>query len=200
MSSEGPILESLMRRMAECPPEFLLPPRVHDQTSGGVGGSIDVAAIVCDLLRSLNAPLPLDAVERFGAAPTPARINRLRLIALASWLLHDDWFRQRPSLGVPVSNLLARELDALAMVVNAADLATDADRREELIRVCLKSLGLRPLGETSAQAADRLATFDSSERQRIMRQTRDAEARAREIREQMARKAAEAAAARYSPE
>ena len=55
-------------------------------------------------------------------------------------------------------------------------------------------------GETPAQATDRLTMLDSAERLKVMRQTRDAEARARKIREQMAAEAARAAAARYSPE
>jgi hypothetical protein len=76
----------------------------------------------------------------------------------------------------------------------------DPDRREELVRLCLKGLGLIPQGESAAQAADRLTTLDSVERDRVIRETRQAEARAREIREAMARKRAEEAAARYSPE
>jgi hypothetical protein len=76
----------------------------------------------------------------------------------------------------------------------------DPDRREELVRVCLAELGLRPRGETVAQAMDRLNTLDSVERKRVVDQTREAEARARQIREAMARRAAQEAAARYSPE
>ena len=51
-----------------------------------------------------------------------------------------------------------------------------------------------------AQATDRLTTLDSIERNRVMRKTRSAEARARRIREEMVKKSAQEAAARYSPE
>ena len=66
---------------------------------------------------------------------------------------------------------------------------TDPDRREELARLCLKALGLRPAGETIAQAEDRLATLNSVERESVRKATAAAEQRAQAIREAMARKA-----------
>jgi hypothetical protein len=192
---EGPLLESLTHRLSECPPEFLLAPRTR---SGG--GEVEVAAIVLDHLRAMKAPLPASAARPFAHDGSTVATNRLRLIAVATWLLHDDWFLSRPRLAAPTWNLFAKELDELATVVKAEQVISDPDRREELVRVCLKHLGLRPRGETPAQAVDRLTVLDSAERLKVMRQTRDAEARARKIREQMAAEAARAAAARYSPE
>jgi hypothetical protein len=54
----------------------------------------------------------------------------------------------------------------------------------------LKSLGLRPAGESIAQAQDRLTTLSTAERQRVILAARQAEERARQIREAMAREAA----------
>ena len=65
----------------------------------------------------------------------------------------------------------------------------DPDRREELARLCLKDLGLRPAGESLAQAQDRLNTLSSVERQRVIGAARQAEERTRAIRAEMARKA-----------
>jgi hypothetical protein len=193
MNDEGPDLASLTHRLAECPGEFLLPPRVRGE------GQIDVMAVVCDHLRAMGFELPATqvpmALDRSGFA-----VTRLRLLAVTSWLLHDQWFISRRQLAPAMWKLLRDGLDDLAKVVNADDVVKDPDRREELVRVCLKELGLRPKGETEAQAADRLTTLDSAERVRVVRQTRDAEARARKIREQMAKEAAKAAAARYTPE
>ena len=56
------------------------------------------------------------------------------------------------------------------------------DRREELVRVLLASIDVRPAGETIEQSFDRKATLDSVERSKVMQ--------ARKIREAMARKAA----------
>ena len=64
------------------------------------------------------------------------------------------------------------------------------DRREELVRVLLASIDVRPAGETIEQSFDRKATLDSVERSKVMQATIAAEKRARKIREAMARKAA----------
>jgi hypothetical protein len=66
------------------------------------------------------------------------------------------------------------------------------------VRVALARVGLRPAGETIAQAQDRLMTLSSAERQRVMRAARAAEERARAIREALARKAAQESADKYT--
>jgi hypothetical protein len=180
--------------MAECPPEFLLAPRIGNQ------GVIDVPALVADHFRALDRRAPRAAdlaplVTTDATAPT-----RLRLVAVAAWLLHDPWFLAKPDLAAKTWQLFSKGLNDLATVVRPEAVVTDPDRREEFVRLCLKHLGLRPRGETLAQAADRLTTLDSVERDGVIRRTREAEARARAIREKMAEEAARAAAQRYTPE
>jgi hypothetical protein len=187
MNREGPLLETLTRRLAECPPEFLASPRL------GAVGKVVVPAVVADLLRDLGgAPLSAAQVAGFDAKDPWHQRNRLSLILVACWLLHDPWFRQ-PALAEPVLRLLTRDLPALADATTADKCVSDPDRREELARLCLKALGLRPLGETIAQAEDRLATLNSAERQSLLKATAAAEKRAAAIREAMARKAEEEA-------
>jgi hypothetical protein len=177
----------LLHRLANCPPDFLLGP-----------GEINVTALACDHFRALGAAIPRTEQRRFLAElPSEAQ----RLVSIVLWLLRDDWLAARPQLAEATWKLLQSDaLTQLAKLVRADALVNDPDRREELARLCLKGLGLRPEGESAAQAADRLTTLDSVERERVIRQTRKAEARAREIREAMARKRAEEAAARYSRE
>lgn len=195
MENEGPLLESLTHRLSECPPEFLLSPRV------GNAGEIDVAAIVADHFRATGIrPPAAGALARFRTAADPVAFNRLRLIAVAAQLLHDPWFLGRRDLAQQMWDLLEQGLDAMAAVVKAETAVTDPDRREELVRRCLKHLGLRPKGETVAQAADRLTMLDSVERSRVLRQTREVEARARQVRQTMAKRAAEEAAAKVTRE
>ncbi len=193
---DGPPLEVLLRRLAECPPDFLAEPRQ------GPAGVVDVAAVVADLLRDLGGgPLTAKQAETFRPAKeTKARRNRLRAVLVAAWLLHDPWFRERRTFAESALAFLAHGLDDLAGLVAAPLLTTDPDRREELVRLTLKALGLRPAGETEAQAQDRLATLDSAERQRVIREAQEAEKRAQAVREAMAKKAAEEAAARYMRE
>ena len=54
MRNEGPRLELLTHRLSECPPEFLLTPRI------GEAGQIDVIAIVCDHFRWLGTQPPIE--------------------------------------------------------------------------------------------------------------------------------------------
>lgn len=190
MKDDGPELETLLRRLADCPPEFL---EVSDDAPG-----INVPAVVCDMLRTMS-PLwhpeqehgKLELIRKAGS-------QERKLISVASWLLADEWFRSRVELSPAIWNLLtSTALTQLARMVKPEKFTSDADRREELVRLCLAGLGLRPRGETAAQAADRLATLDTVERDRVLRATAAAEKRAREVREAMARKKAQESASRY---
>lgn len=192
MHEEGPQLERLLRRMTECPQDFLEPP-AHGKQPG-----IDVAAIVCDQIRAFRADPPPETESRTIEQIRAAKPRQQQFMALVAWLFCDDWFLVRPAL-VPAmwGVFVSQELAQLAAVVQPAAAVHDADRREELVRTCLAGLGLRPEAETQAQAQDRLAMLDSAERQRVLRATAAAERRAREIREAMARAAAQDAASRY---
>jgi hypothetical protein len=194
MKHEGPLLESLTRRLAECPAEFLDEPRI------GRKGRITVAAVVNDLLRDLGGQsLAPDQLDPFQSNDSRQR-NRLRLILIACWLLHDSWFQDQNNLAPSLLALLSTGLDELASITTANKFVSDPDRREELARLCLRGLGLLPAGETEAQAQDRLATLNTAERQRVIKAAREAEDRARQIREAMAKKAAEEAADKWGRE
>lgn len=196
MDREGPPLEALLRRLAECPPEFLAEPRQ------GPTGVIETAAVVSDLVVDLGgSPLSAAQAEPFRPAKeTKTRRNRLRAVLVTAWLLHDAWFREHRGLAGPALAFLTGGLEELAGLVQAPLLTTDPERREELARLTLQALGLRPAGETVAQAQDRLTTLNSAERQRVIKEAQAAEQRAQKIREAMAKKAAEEAAARYMRE
>jgi hypothetical protein len=195
MSTDGPLLESLTRRLAETPADFLAEPRI------GPAGQVHVAAVVADLLHELGGPA-LTPDQAAALAPADARRHRnwLALVLVASWLLHDPWFRERGALGQPALQTLLGVLRQTAAHTQAPAFVTDPDRREELARLLLRELGLRPSGETEAQAQDRLTTLSTVERERVIRAAREAEERAQAIREAMARQAAEEAAAQQSRE
>jgi hypothetical protein len=230
MTHEGPQLETLLRRMAETPAEFLMEPRV------GSSGVVHVPAVVADLYRELggatkgppaltpfqrgedpvSALLPEHKHENEGMVGrllsrltskkepeeklTPQEREWLRCVLVACWLLIDDWFVKRGALADAALAFLQNELREIAASTNAKALVNDADRREELVRTCLKALDMRPEGESKAQAQDRLATLNTAERMRLLKAVREAEERARKIREAMAQKAAAEAAAKYNRE
>lgn len=198
MEQEGPTLESLTHRLAECPSEFLMEP------ANGGAGVVHAGAVLSDLLADLGMPgaeamAAGAAIDAQPDANPERRRNRLGTALISAWLFHDPWFRARKP-AAKAHSFLYHEPPQLAELVKAPRFVSDPDRREELVRLCLKALGLRPAGETSAQAQDRLTTISSLERQRVIRESQAAEARMRQIREAMQRKAAEEAAAKMRRE
>ena len=194
MQQEGPMLESLTRRLAETPEEFLAEPRI------GQTGRAHVAAVVGDLLQLLNASAQADELARFSGSDARQDRNRLGITLLLCWMLSDDWFRQTKLESAKILELLDRQSGELAVQAAAKKFVTDPDRREEFARLTLARLGFRPAGETLAQAQDRLTTLNSSERARVMKAARAAEERVRQIREALVRKAAEESADKFTRE
>lgn len=185
-----------MRRLAECPGEFLA-----DPVRGGQG-TVHTPAVVSDLVGDLGGQrLSVEMARRLWPENPPPDRNLLSTTLIASWLLHDRWFLQRTELAARIYPLLSSDrFQTLSQAVPAPNFITDPDRREELARFCLAMLDLRPAGESAAEAEDRLTALDSVERVRVAAQARKAEERARKIREAMAKKAAEEAAASYGRE
>lgn len=184
----------MTRRLSEAPPDIL-----------GDVPALNAAAALSDVLRDLGGTglSARDASALVPADGTEPSRNRIRWLLLGAWLLRDDSLRSAGSekAAARAQKWFGSELKALAEVLDARQVLGDPDRREELARRALSALSLRPRGEAKAQAQDRLKTLDSIERQRVILETRRAQERARKIREEMARKAAEeAAAARYGRE
>jgi hypothetical protein len=126
--------------------------------------------------------------------------NWLNTVLVACWLLSDAWFKGKTELAAPALTLLRNGLGSLAGVVRADALVLEPDRREELARLCLRALGLRPPGETQKAADDRLNALDSVERHRVMMEAKKAEEHARKVREAMAKKKAREAEAKVMRE
>ncbi len=194
MQQEGPILESLTRRLAETPEDFLADPRI------GRSGTVQVAAVVGDLLAALGATPDADSLKSFVGGDLRTDRNRLAVTLVLCWLLADEWFRRAKPKASQTLELLETQSSELAAQVAARRFVSDPDRREELARVALARLGYRPAGETLAQAQDRLATLNSAERARVMQASRAAEERARKIREALVKKAAEESADKWTRE
>ncbi len=114
--------------------------------------------------------------------------------------MSDEWFCNRQQFAEPGIKWLGRGLDKLAELVAADQFVKDPDRREELARLCLAALDLRPAGESENSAEDRLKTLDSVERVRLIKATQEQQKRARQLREEMRRKEAAEAAAKVGRE
>ena len=194
MKAEGPLLETLTRRLAETPEDFLAEPRI------GPSGRIHVAAVAADLAKALGVSVnATDVAALEGADPRRDR-NRLSITLLLCWLLADEWFAQNKMSAEAVLELLAKGSVQLGEQVASRKFVTDPDRREELARFSLARLGYRPAGETVAQSQDRLTSLSSAERARVVQASRAAEERARAIREALAKKAAQESADKFTRE
>lgn len=194
MTREGPPLESLTRRLTETPTEFLAEPRI------GNLGSVHVDAVVGDLIRSLGGRPHAAQLGTFTAKDAKRDRNRLSIALLLTWLLADKSFTTSLTPAEEILALLMESSGELAAHTASRSFVTDPDRREEMARVALARLHLRPAGETAAQAQDRLTSLSASERQRVIAAARAAEERAQAIREALARKAAEESADKYTRE
>ncbi|MGI4730169.1 MAG: hypothetical protein ACRYFW_00295 [Janthinobacterium lividum] len=190
----GPSLERLTRRLAETPAEFLAEPRIGDT------GTLAVAALVGDLLAQVGGRPDLPTLNRFVARDARADRNRLAVTAIIVWLLADEWFAHGTLSRDAVLRLIGDGAATLAATSPAHAFAADGERREELARTALATLGLLPEGETAAQAADRLSAVSAAERQRLLAASRAAEERARTVREALIRKAAEESADKWTRE
>jgi hypothetical protein len=190
----GPPIERLTRRLAETPGDFL-----ENPVPAKGAATVRAAAVVSDLLVDLGGP-PLSTAE--AKKLNPGRGSRfLTTTLIASWLLHDDWFLDAARFASPARKLLLGDaLSRLAELVEPGLFVTDPDRREELARTCLEHLALRPDGESETMARDRLTTLSTIERQRVIRETKEAQERMRKIQEEMRRKAAQEAAPAWGRE
>lgn len=196
MQIEGPQLDTLTRRLAETPRPFLAEPRIRGR------GEVELPAVVADLLLAIGGQPPEAAVARAYRPETKGQRNRARLTLISCWVLYDPWFHDRPDFAEPMAALLREALDPLAALIDAEKFVSDPERREELIRLLLSRLDLRPAGESEHQAADRLKALDSVERDRVIRESklREERAKARRLREEMASRRAREAAAKANRE
>ena len=194
MNKTGPVLEILTRRLAETPPDFLAEPVVAGS------GSVMVPALVNDLAAMHGARLPQARLGAFAGTAAHVDRNRLALVMIAVWLLADDWFLGQQIAPAMLADLLIDPMAELAVGTPAHKFVNDPERREELARVILAFLDYRPQGESEAQATDRLAAVSATARRKLLAASRASEQRARQIREALAKKAAEESADKWTRE
>lgn len=177
-------------------------PVVNEAPEGFPGGRVRVRAVVADLHEEIfQAPADEQLLAACDAGePTRAERSRLGWILAASHVLWHPAVRGATPKRDRVIRLLVQELPALAALVPPERLDREEERREELVRRVLRAAQLSLPGESAMDGEDRLRQVDSVERHRVIAAAAERERRAREVREAMARKAAEEAAAKVSRE
>lgn len=193
MLAEGPPLEHLTRRLADTPQAFLGEPRI------GKHGSVDVPALVHDLLALHGLSVDPAELQALQGRNHAAERNAQQLLQIWCWLLADSSFRERFDPDA-LLQFLRSGAEGLAAQHPASAFVEVDERREELSRMSLRAAGLRPLGESQKVAEDRWLNVSTEERVRLLAASRAAEERARQIREALARKAAEESADKWTRE
>lgn len=160
----SPEVERLAGRLAQAPSVFVV-----------AEDDLVLAAIVSDLFRVRSgAPLNAAGLELFRSPARDKGAQRHRaLVLITTWLLYDETFQ-----GAEPARMLALLRDrvpALAAAAMPRLFVEDAERREELVRMCFAELGIVPPGETAAVAEDRLATLDSVKRREVLAAARERE-------------------------
>ncbi|GAB3507812.1 hypothetical protein [Pseudoxanthomonas daejeonensis] len=190
----GPSLDTLLRRLLDTPPDFLDPP-----WRGGAG-QLHVAAVVNDVFVARGLRPAPSLLATLSGNLSGVDSNQMTLAAVIAWMMADESWDSFKTEADTWTALFVEAAPALAASAPADRFVFDPERREELARIVVARLGLLPDGETQAQAADRLARVSGVERRRLLEASRTAEARARAIREALAKKAAEESADKWTRE
>jgi hypothetical protein len=163
--------------------------------------SINPISIIKDLLydfglsfsewNSIQIPInPNDSIQE----------NYLRTLLIFVYLLNDPFFKSRSIRFLKLKDLLFQKVRSYSNIIKSRDWIYDLERREETIRITLQALDLRLKNESFNQSQDRLLSIDSIEREKMISETRKAQARAKELRERLERQEAEEAASKYNRE
>jgi hypothetical protein len=196
MTSDIPPLAEWLRWVGAMPSAFRAEPE------GFRAGQVRVRAVIADVCESLFGSPPENGIM---AAFEPCRVdrgerNRLGWVLAAAHVLYHPALRGLQLSRGEVERFLTEELAVLSTAAAFGQLDGDEERREELVRRALRACHVRLPGESVNEAEDRLRQVDSVERRRVLVAAAEREKRAREVREAMARKAAEEAAAKVSRE
>jgi hypothetical protein len=163
-------------------------------------GDVHTVAVVRDLLAAKGHAVDIAKLSALAGRDVKIDRNRLSITLLITWLLADPALVIERQHLEAVLTLLNEDATRLAAYTNSRQLFEDPERREELARLTLSKLDLRPAGESVAQAQDRFTSISSLERARLLAASQQAEARARAIREQLAKQAAEESANKWTRE
>lgn len=188
MRNIGPALVCLQRRIAEAPDTIL----DHLNTR------VPTLALVHDVVSQHHPALVANDLIPFSGAP--AQHGWHDMTRLLCWLITDPAFETCTLAPDAVITLLHDVAKEVHQHGTASAFRQDPDRREELVRLALAALDLRPEGETVQQAQDRLNAVSVAERQRVLAAARAAEQRARKVREALAKKKAQEAADKWTRE
>lgn len=190
-----------MSKMQPGPSMHRLHQRLLSYPDSPAPQGLDLLALMHDLVCRLDPEVTSHSLEPLAKRrecqmeSAPVRQPSVQMLML--WILADEVFDELIVHAEPLVSLI---LVADSLMASAYPDLQDEDQREEVIRLTLNGLGLRPREETDQQAQDRLLMVSSSERARVVAASRAAEERAETIRRALAEQRAREAADKYTRE
>ncbi|KAF2336964.1 hypothetical protein [Flavobacterium daemonense] len=126
--------------------------------------------------------------------------NHWRAIHISTWLLCHTDFKNNPQIENKLQKFWFEELLTTTVYVKYNDWISDDERAEEMVRLLLYCCEVMPFGESHNEAADKLASINSAERYKVLKESYEAHERIMNIKREMAEKAAREAANVYGRE
>lgn len=183
------------------------------RTVTGAKGEPELSALIADTLMHISNRLPeAKTIRQYrwmkSTAKDKHKTNFFKILYVVTWLFYDPLFQNicgDPQKGhQQFFEMLEFQIKRLSELVDASAFVEDADRREELVRICLNAMGVSIEGELESHSADRLQELDSVARHQLIleaKHRRKVEAeRKRKIAEEKRKKREEEQAARYGRE
>ena len=188
-------LFELVTHLKKCPEIFLKPSNLLARDG------LDSIALISDTYRMVSAiflkkELNVPAKINFNSIDD----NYWKAIHISCWLLYHHSFRNKPALENKLRLFWFEELYHVTQYVKYKEWITDEERAEEMVRLLLLCFEILPNGESIAEAADKLSSISSVDRQKVLRQSYEAHERIMNIKREMAEKKAREAANTYGRE
>lgn len=199
-------IDVLCARVRALPDAFQISPSAKDAPH--------LDALLADTLLHLSNHLPQQKVFNHylwsnitKRNRNAAYINYLALLYVVSWLLHDPSLRSihidPEKMQKKLLHLMEKRLKPLAKLVDISAFIRDTDRREELVRICLDSIGASIEDEDEQSAQNRLQALDSVARHQLIekaKKRRREEEQKRKLEQERIKRKQQEQAARYNRE
>lgn len=184
----------LVTHLRKCPDIFLRS-SVYFSPEG-----LNSIALICDTYRTVSGNflktefnIPTDRLKYISESHWHA-------IHISTWLLQHEDFIDNPSIENKLNDFWFEELLHASAYVKFNEWISDDERAEEMIRLLLYSCEIIPYGENTNEAADKLSSISSADRQQVLKKSYEAHERIMAIKREMEEKKAREAANTYGRE
>ncbi|RKS94173.1 hypothetical protein BC952_2043 [Flavobacterium limicola] len=185
----------LVTHLRKCPDIYLEPSSLIENEG------LNSIALVCDTYRIVCN----DFLKKEFKKPSDFNLayigdNHWRAIHISIWLLSHRNFINSALIEDKLYNFWFEELSEASLYVKFKEWISDDERAEEMVRLLLDCCEIIPDGENQDEAADKLSSLSSTDRQKVLKQSYEAHERIMNIKREMAEKKAREAANTYGRE